>query len=55
MAKEGTDMQWQGGFYATPTMAGSRPGSIIAGTWTAMIKLGRGKYVQYTKDILTAQ
>jgi len=40
-----SDMQWQGGFYATPSMAGSRPGSVIAGTWTAMVKLGREKYV----------
>jgi hypothetical protein len=24
-------MNWQGGFYATTTMAGSRPGATIAG------------------------
>jgi sphinganine-1-phosphate aldolase len=33
-------MDWNGGFYATPSMAGSRPGNIIAGTWAAMISFG---------------
>jgi sphinganine-1-phosphate aldolase len=32
---------WTGGFYVTPSMAGSRPGSVIAGTWAAMMKQGR--------------
>jgi len=47
-------MKWQGGFYATPTMAGSRPGSVIAGTWAALCKIGQAKYVEYTRDILAA-
>jgi sphinganine-1-phosphate aldolase len=48
-------MTWNGGFYATPTLAGSRPGSTIAGTWAAMCKIGKDKYVEYTKAILSAQ
>ena len=32
---------WTGGFYVTPSMAGSRSGCIIAGTWAAMLKQGR--------------
>jgi len=48
-------MTWNGGFYATPTIAGSRPGATIAGTWAAMCKIGRDKYIEYTKQILSAQ
>ena len=31
---------WPGGMYATPAMAGSRNGAILAGTWAAMMKYG---------------
>jgi sphinganine-1-phosphate aldolase len=27
--------------YVTPTMAGSRSGAVIAGTWAAIMKQGR--------------
>jgi len=27
--------------YVSPTIAGSRPGSLIAGAWAAMISLGK--------------
>ncbi|EPQ29364.1 uncharacterized protein PFL1_03119 [Pseudozyma flocculosa PF-1] len=45
---------WPGGVYATPTLSGSRPGSIIAGTWTAMMKLGESGYTQSCRDIVGA-
>ena len=45
---------WPGGVYATPTLSGSRPGSLIAGTWTAMIKLGDSGYTQSCRDIVGA-
>ena len=32
---------WPGGMYVTPTIAGSRSGSVIAGTWAALMKQGR--------------
>ncbi|CAI0627373.1 unnamed protein product, partial [Linum tenue] len=32
--------EWSGGLYVSPTVAGSRPGSLIAGAWAAMISLG---------------
>ncbi len=38
-----------GGIYATPSMAGSRPGGLIAGAWAAMIYLGREGYVAAAK------
>jgi len=31
---------WTGGLYGTPTIAGSRPGNIIAGTWAALMSIG---------------
>ncbi|KAJ1020766.1 hypothetical protein NDA16_004157 [Ustilago loliicola] len=45
---------WPGGVYATPTLSGSRPGSIIAGTWTAMLHLGHSGYTQSCRDIVGA-
>jgi sphinganine-1-phosphate aldolase len=31
---------WAGGVYASPSMAGSRPGSILAGAWAVMNYVG---------------
>lgn len=31
---------WAGGVYASPSMAGSRPGSILAGAWAVMNHVG---------------
>lgn len=47
-------MKWNGGFYSTTTIAGSRPGCVIAGTWAAMMKIGVTGYIQNTKVILSA-
>ena len=33
--------EWAGGVYASPTLAGSRPGANIAVTWAAMMSFGR--------------
>ena len=32
--------QWSGGLYCTPTIAGSKPGGLIAATWASMMRLG---------------
>ena len=32
---------WPGGFYGTTSIAGSRPGNVLAGTWAAMMRLGK--------------
>ena len=45
---------WPGGVYATPTLSGSRPGSLIAGTWAAMMKIGESGYTQSCRDIVGA-
>jgi len=39
-----TVTEWSGGLYVSPTIAGSRPGSLIAGAWAAMISLGKEGY-----------
>ena len=44
--------EWSGGIYATPTIAGSRPGSLVAGCWAAMMNLGEEGYLDATRKIL---
>ncbi|KAI9099865.1 pyridoxal phosphate-dependent transferase [Phlyctochytrium arcticum] len=46
--------EWPGGIYASPTIAGSRPGSLIAGCWAALVHFGESGYVQSTKEIMQA-
>ncbi|KAJ1963955.1 Dihydrosphingosine phosphate lyase [Dipsacomyces acuminosporus] len=43
---------WPGGIYASPTIAGSRCGAVIAGCWAALTKMGRNGYLQECKDIV---
>jgi len=45
---------WVGGIYASPSAAGSRPGALVAGTWAAMMHMGRDGYVAAVKRIMTA-
>jgi len=35
---------WKGGLYASPGLAGSRSGGLIAATWAAMVSLGKRGY-----------
>jgi sphinganine-1-phosphate aldolase len=44
---------WPGGIYASPTMAGSRPGCLIAGCWATLLYFGVEGYVKSTKTIIT--
>ncbi|KAJ2716545.1 Dihydrosphingosine phosphate lyase [Coemansia sp. Cherry 401B] len=43
---------WPGGIYASPTIAGSRCGAVIASCWAAMAKMGRDGYLQECKNIV---
>eukprot|EP01035_Chromulina_nebulosa_P018268 gene18268-23943_t len=45
-------MDWSGGLYTTPTIAGSRSGGLIAQCWASLVALGEENYLIYTKDIL---
>ncbi|KAM9365744.1 sphingosine-1-phosphate lyase 1 [Pholidichthys leucotaenia] len=44
---------WQGGIYASPSIAGSRPGGIIAACWATMMHMGESGYVEATKKIIS--
>ncbi|KAH8928633.1 PLP-dependent transferase [Atractiella rhizophila] len=45
---------WPGGVYASPSIAGSRPGNIIAGAWAAMVYMGQSGYLESCKNIVGA-
>jgi glutamate/tyrosine decarboxylase-like PLP-dependent enzyme len=45
---------WSGGLYASPGMAGSRPGPPIAAAWAVMRHLGREGYVRLAAEVLEA-
>lgn len=46
------DPNWVGGLYGSPTLAGSRPGALIAGCWATMIKMGEIGYIESCKEII---
>lgn len=43
--------EWPGGSYASPGIAGSRSGGLIAATWAAMVALGKQGYRARAKAI----
>ncbi|OSX65939.1 hypothetical protein POSPLADRAFT_1064542 [Postia placenta MAD-698-R-SB12] len=45
---------WVGGVYASPSIAGSRPGALIAGTWAAMHYMGHSGYLESCRAIVGA-
>jgi sphinganine-1-phosphate aldolase len=44
--------EWPGGVYASPGIAGSRSGGLIAATWAAMMALGEQGYRELARPIL---
>jgi len=46
--------RWSGGVYASPGLAGSRSGALIAGTWAAMHYVGEDGYISSCRDIVGA-
>ncbi len=45
---------WSGGLYVSPTIAGSRPGGLIAACWAAMVSMGESGYLEAARKILQA-
>jgi sphinganine-1-phosphate aldolase len=45
---------WSGGVYASPNMAGSRPGALIAGCWASLMKMGEDGYLSTCLKIVGA-
>ncbi|MEN8113152.1 MAG: aminotransferase class V-fold PLP-dependent enzyme [Actinomycetota bacterium] len=46
--------EWPGGLYYSPTLAGSRPGGLLAAAWAALLSLGEDGYLEATGRILEA-
>jgi sphinganine-1-phosphate aldolase len=45
---------WSGGVYASPSIAGSRPGALIAGCWASLVRQGENGYVDSAHKIVGA-
>jgi glutamate/tyrosine decarboxylase-like PLP-dependent enzyme len=43
---------WPGGIYASPSMAGTRPGGSIAAAWAALKRIGRDGYLEKAQVIM---
>jgi glutamate/tyrosine decarboxylase-like PLP-dependent enzyme len=43
---------WPGGLYASPSMAGTRPGGAIASAWAVLNYLGEEGYLRKAKEVL---
>ncbi|KAG9242898.1 pyridoxal phosphate-dependent transferase [Calycina marina] len=45
---------WSGGVYASPSIAGSRPGALIAGCWASLMRVGEAGYISSCTEIVGA-
>lgn len=45
---------WSGGVYASPSVAGSRPGALIAGCWASLMSVGESGYIDSCSEIVGA-
>ncbi|KAL3422418.1 hypothetical protein PVAG01_06574 [Phlyctema vagabunda] len=45
---------WSGGVYASPSIAGSRPGALIAGCWASLMATGETGYISACHSIVGA-
>nr|XP_031859585.1 uncharacterized protein CI109_005047 [Kwoniella shandongensis]KAA5526657.1 hypothetical protein CI109_005047 [Kwoniella shandongensis] len=45
---------WSGGLYASPSMAGSRPGAVLAGAWAVLNYIGADGYTESCRNIVSA-
>jgi len=43
--------EWPGGVYASPAMAGSRPGGLIACCWASLVAIGKDGFYEKSKNI----
>lgn len=46
--------EWTGGIYASPSIAGSRPGALIAACWATLVHVGKDGYRAAARKILSA-
>ncbi|KAK3371677.1 pyridoxal phosphate-dependent transferase [Lasiosphaeria ovina] len=46
------DPSWSGGVYASPGIAGSRPGALIAACWASLVTVGEAGYLASCEQIV---
>lgn len=46
--------EWTGGVYASPTLAGSRPGALMVGCWATLMTVGKEGYQESCNEIVGA-
>lgn len=46
---------WTGGIYASPTIAGSRPGGVVASCWSSLMHLGEDGFTEINEKIMKEQ
>lgn len=44
--------EWSGGVYGTTTLAGSRPGGIMAACWASLLYHGEEGYIAMTREVV---
>ncbi|KAK3283588.1 hypothetical protein CYMTET_8725 [Cymbomonas tetramitiformis] len=44
--------QWPGGLFGSPSMAGSRPGGLIAAAWATLMGMGQDGYLKYASETM---
>jgi sphinganine-1-phosphate aldolase len=47
-----TTPDWTGGIYATPGLAGSRPGALVAVTWATLMRMGSDGYEESVRGVM---
>ena len=47
--------EWPGGVYGSPSIAGSRPGALIAGCWVSMMAVSEPGYIDATHKIVSTK
>lgn len=47
-------VDWTGGMYGSPTLAGSRPGALSVGCWATMVHFGKEGYKKSCTEIVKA-
>merc|ERR1712000_506728 len=47
--------EWSGGVYGSPSIAGSRPGALIAGCWASLMRMGEDGYLDTCLKIVGAR
>ncbi len=45
---------WEGGVYASTTFMGTKPGGVVASSWTALNHIGENGYLELTKKTMDA-